>query len=245
MGVPRLTIAAAAPGRLALLWACSPPSRLHVVAHRPRRSPPASEAPAARPRSPPRPRRTSQPRHPPVQATSPDAEATAPQDAKPQRPERGSHEPSPRADAQPTPSRPSRVRGLCWARTAGSRCCCWASDARGNVVGDRTDTIMFVTIDPSTGRVAMASLPRDMVLVPIGTGEVRFGQPHQRPVRLPASAADAGAAQDRAAMEYVFDIEIDRYAMIGFYGVRHLINHIGGVDVRLDEPLFDLSCTCA
>ena len=47
-------------------------------------------------------------------------------------------------------------------------------DSRTKKLTGRTDTIMFVTIDPKTGRVSMASLPRDMVFVPIGPGKT-FG----------------------------------------------------------------------
>ena len=37
------------------------------------------------------------------------------------------------------------------------------------------------------------------------------------------------------AMEYMSGIEIDRYAMIGFHGVRNLVDSIGGVDITLDQ----------
>ena len=54
---------------------------------------------------------------------------------------------------------------------------------RGGLGGERTDTIMFATINPRNGKVAMASLPRDTIQVPIGPGQVygpkitgRFGQ---------------------------------------------------------------------
>ena len=41
-------------------------------------------------------------------------------------------------------------------------------------------------------------------------------------------------------------IEIDRYAMIGFYGVRKLVNKIGGVDVDARPSRSSTaSCTCA
>ncbi len=40
---------------------------------------------------------------------------------------------------------------------------------RGDLGGERTDTIMFATINPQTGRVALASLPRDTIQLPSGT----------------------------------------------------------------------------
>jgi len=119
------------------------------------------------------------------------------------------------------------------------------SDARGKVVGERTDTIMVATIDPGTGRVAMASLPRDTVNVPIADGQV-YASP-SRINGLLQSFEFNGATREQAlnkvtkAMEYAFGTEIDAYVVIGFNGVRSLIDQIGGVDVFMDRPLWDPS----
>jgi len=117
------------------------------------------------------------------------------------------------------------------------------SDARGDVIGERTDTIMVATIDPATGRVAMASLPRDTVNVPIADGDV-YGS---RITGLLQSFELGGADREQAlrrmtrAMATAFDIEIDGYVLVGFVGVRRLIDAIGGVDVVLDQALWDTS----
>jgi LCP family protein required for cell wall assembly len=119
-------------------------------------------------------------------------------------------------------------------------------DSRTRKLTGRTDTIMFVTIDPTTGKVSMASLPRDMVFVPIGPGKT-YGSGFTRVNALFAYLGGFGGGRKAqfkrmvAAMEYMSGIEIDRYAMIGFYGVRNLINNIGGVDVTLARPLIDLT----
>jgi polyisoprenyl-teichoic acid--peptidoglycan teichoic acid transferase len=117
-------------------------------------------------------------------------------------------------------------------------------DARGDELGGRTDTIMFVTIDPNTGKVAMASLPRDMVFVPIGPGKT-YGSGFNRINGLFSYLSATNGGKKKAfkkmvqAMEYMSGIEIDRYAMVGFKGVRNLVDQIGGVDVRLPQPLVD------
>ncbi len=116
-------------------------------------------------------------------------------------------------------------------------------DSRGRQITGRTDALMFVTINPKNGRVAMASVPRDMVQVPIGPGR-SFGSNF---VRINALYLDLarGVSKKKGiqrmvkAMEYMAGIEIDRYAMIGFEGVRNLIGRIGGVDIRLSSPLVD------
>ena len=118
-------------------------------------------------------------------------------------------------------------------------------DSRGRQITGRTDALMFVTIDPKTGRVAMASVPRDMVQVPIGPGR-SFGSNF---VRINALYLDLARGVNKRkglqkmvkAMEYMAGIEIDRYAMVGFEGVRNLVDKIGGVDVRLSRPLVDRS----
>lgn len=116
-------------------------------------------------------------------------------------------------------------------------------DSRGKAITGRTDTLMFVTINPKNGRVAMASLPRDMVQVPIAPGRT-FGSGFTRINALYLTLAQGvskrkGLERMVKAMEYMAGIEIDRYAMIGFDGVRSLINRIGGVDVKLSQPLVD------
>lgn len=118
-------------------------------------------------------------------------------------------------------------------------------DSRGKKITGRTDALMFVTINPKTGRVAMASVPRDMVQVPIAPNRL-FGSGGFRINALYLTLA-RGVSQRKGlqrmvkAMEYMAGIEIDRYAMIGFNGVRHLVNRIGGVDVKLNRPLVDRS----
>jgi len=118
-------------------------------------------------------------------------------------------------------------------------------DSRGRQITGRTDALMFVTINPKTGRVAMASVPRDMVQVPIGPGR-SFGSNFVRINALYLDLAQGvskkkGLQRMVKAMEYMADIEIDRYAMVGFEGVRNLIGRIGGVDIRLSKPLVDRS----
>lgn len=118
-------------------------------------------------------------------------------------------------------------------------------DSRGKAIQGRTDALMFVTINPKNGRVAMVSVPRDMVQVPIGPGRT-FGSGFLRinalyPTLAQGVSKRKGLQRMVTAMEYMAGIEIDRYAMIGFHGVRTLVNRIGGVDVRLSRPLVDRS----
>ena len=66
----------------------------------------------------------------------------------------------------------------------------WDGEERLNILligvdkqggGHRTDTLITVSIDPVTKKVAMFSLPRDVVDVPIPSGPAQRVPPHQRP----------------------------------------------------------------
>lgn len=117
------------------------------------------------------------------------------------------------------------------------------SDARRGLTGERTDAIMVASIDPGTGKVAMASLPRDTVNVPIAPGQV-FEAPNRVNALLQSwelRGVRRGEALRRMvhSMSYAFGIEIDGYVVIGFRGLERLIDRIGGVEIDLDRPLRD------
>ena len=95
------------------------------------------------------------------------------------------------------------------------------SDERKGIVGERTDAIIVATVDPASGKVAMVSLPRDTVNVPIAPGR-RLPRPHQHALLRPAAAdgqAQGGARQAADALAYAFDTEIDHYALVDFGGL--------------------------
>ena len=115
------------------------------------------------------------------------------------------------------------------------------SDARDGIIGERTDAIIIATIDPTTGSVAMASVPRDTVNVPIAPGRVYPSRINSLYWDLQRSTGKTRVAlkKTRQAFEYAFDTEIDYYVLVEFDGLVRLINSIGGVEVTLDEPLID------
>jgi LCP family protein required for cell wall assembly len=117
------------------------------------------------------------------------------------------------------------------------------SDAREGIVGSRTDTIIVATIDPTSGKVAMVSLPRDTVNVPIAPGDAYAGRINSlfwEFERASGKTKDA-LKKTKAALAYAFDTEIDYYVMLEFDGLVRLLNSIGGVEVTLAEPVVDTS----
>lgn len=152
---------------------------------------------------------------------------------------------APTPDPTPRPTAMPEIAGF--AEIAGSdgrlTILVLGSDARRNLTGERTDAILVATIDPGSGRVAMASLPRDTVNVPIGPGRT-FASPNRINGLLQAFELDGAERAEalrkvRKAVAYAFDIEIDGYVLIGFRGLERLVDRIGGVTVTLDAPLVD------
>jgi LCP family protein required for cell wall assembly len=115
------------------------------------------------------------------------------------------------------------------------------SDARPGLGGRRTDAIMVVSIEPTTGKVTAISLPRDVQGIPTGPGRVYRAQVTglYQSYLLAGASEDESAKKTQAALAYAFGTEIDHYLFIGFTGVPKLVNAVGGVDVTLAKPLDD------
>ncbi len=115
------------------------------------------------------------------------------------------------------------------------------SDAREGVIGERTDAIIMATIDPSSGKVAMVSLPRDTVNVPIAPGVAYRDRINSLlwDFERQTGKKKKALAKAKKALAYAFGTEIDYYALVGFSGLVRLVNRIGGIDVELEERLVD------
>ncbi len=115
------------------------------------------------------------------------------------------------------------------------------SDYRDGVIGSRTDAIIVASIDPGSGRVALVSLPRDTVNVPIAPGRVYSGRINSLFWEYERAGGKRKPALKKVArdLSYAFGVEIDYYALVEFDGLVRLINSIGGVEVTLAEALVD------
>lgn len=95
--------------------------------------------------------------------------------------------------------------------------------------GVRTDTIMLLRVDPSSGQASLLSLPRDLYVPIAGTrGSSRINSAIQGgPGRLVATVTDA------------LDLPVHHYLEVDFAGFRDLVDAIGGVPVYFPEPVRD------
>ena len=112
------------------------------------------------------------------------------------------------------------------------------TDYRPAHPGNRTDAMMVVSIDPTTGKSAGFSVPRDIADFPLpkkGTYGPKVNGLYQH---LDATMGNGGKGM-KQAFARAFEIEIDHYVLIGFTGVIKLIRNVGGVDVTLKEPYYD------
>ena len=112
------------------------------------------------------------------------------------------------------------------------------SDFRPAHPGNRTDAIMVVSLDPSNGKAAGFSIPRDTVNFPLATGGVFRGKVNALYQTLQSRTGNGGTAFSTAVSK-AFGIEIDGYVFIGFAGVKDLVGAVGGVEVTLDRPYYD------
>ncbi len=115
------------------------------------------------------------------------------------------------------------------------------SDHREGVIGARTDAMIVATVNPVTGRVAMVSLPRDTVNVPIAPGVTYPGRINSLfwDYERETGKTQKALKKVKRDLSYAFGTEIDYYAMVEFDGLTRLINSIGGIKVRLKESLVD------
>ena len=107
-----------------------------------------------------------------------------------------------------------------------------------------TDTMMLVSIDTSTDKVVMVSVPRDTSNFDLYYGG--WVGPTFKLNTLWISAANPGFGSPDAPMKtleneigYLVGIPVDYYAAIDLYGLATMINTLGGIDFYNDQYIDD------
>ena len=115
-----------------------------------------------------------------------------------------------------------------------------------------TDTMIVVSVDPRTGRVAFISLPRDMVNVPLPGGGTFGGKINTlyttarlRPSQFAGNDRDRGYRALMGALSTLYGIKIEYYASVDLNSFRDTINTLGGVVVDVQMPVYDTGYTAA
>lgn len=105
-----------------------------------------------------------------------------------------------------------------------------------------TDTMLVATIDPTTGRAAMVSVPRDLYGVPLGDGRVYNAKLNSL---MSAASADpvtyplGGPATLKAAISELLGTRIHYFAAIDMEGLRQAVDTLGGVDIVVERAIAD------
>src|SRR5205814_4274717 len=92
-----------------------------------------------------------------------------------------------------------------------------------------TQSMILVRVEPTTRRVTMLSIPRDL-WVPLSTGGS---------AKIDAAYSYGGASAAIATVERNFHVYVDEYAWIGLKGLIKMIDLLGGVDLLVTNPVLD------
>lgn len=112
------------------------------------------------------------------------------------------------------------------------------SDLRPGETGPaRTDTIMLARIDPGRQRVALLSLPRDLIVEIPGYGYGRINSAYATgELNL---GVGGGMTVARSSVSRLINTPIDYAVFVDFEGFIGLIDAIGGINVDVPAPLYD------
>jgi LCP family protein required for cell wall assembly len=116
-----------------------------------------------------------------------------------------------------------------------------------------TDTLITVSIDPVTKQVAMFSLPRDTVNVPVPAGPARnalgptYGRKinslyltlQDRPDLFPGGARTRGYNGLKAVLGELYGLDIKYFVEVNFDGFIRIVDALGGVTVNVQVPVVD------
>jgi LCP family protein required for cell wall assembly len=127
------------------------------------------------------------------------------------------------------------------------------SDQRPREGTYNTDTLIVVSIDPVTKQVAMFSLPRDTVDVPMPAGPLRsaFGPVYTRKINAfftsVRNRADLVAGTDatrgynglKLVLGELYGLEIKYFVEVNFDGFKQVVDALGGVTINVQIPVVD------
>lgn len=116
-----------------------------------------------------------------------------------------------------------------------------------------TDTLIVVSIDPLTKQVAMFSLPRDTVDVPVppGPAQQAFGPVYTRKINawftsirnredlFPGTDRTRGYNGLKAIMGNLYDLDIKYFVEVNFEGFVRVVDALGGVTINVQIPVVD------
>ncbi|MFV2064009.1 MAG: LCP family protein [Chloroflexota bacterium] len=118
-----------------------------------------------------------------------------------------------------------------------------------------TDTLMVVSVDPVTRRLALISLPRDTAAIPLprrwGAARRVIGRLYDSKINtlyttarirsdlFPGNDRQRGYRALMGALSELYGLDIKYYVSVDLRSFRGAVNAIGGLSVNVRTPLFD------
>jgi LCP family protein required for cell wall assembly len=163
--------------------------------------------------------------------------------------------PGPTASGAPAPSStPVSSPPPTWNGTERLNVLLIGSDVRPEIVGHNTDTLILVSVDPKTKQVAMFSLPRDTINVPLppswpasrvwgGVYPNKINSLYMRavgsPSLFPGNSRTRGYNALKGALGELYGLDIRYYIEVDFTGFKSVIDTLGGVVIDVQAPVTD------
>ncbi|MCW2902042.1 MAG: cell envelope-related transcriptional attenuator [Streptosporangiaceae bacterium] len=132
-------------------------------------------------------------------------------------------------------------------------------DAAGNRTGLRTDSIILASIDTTTGRTVLLSLPRNLESFPMPPGPARDRFPYgftgdgplnpgllnevyeyaeNHPEVVPGTPPNRrGPELIKGTVSEILGLPIDYYIVVDMFGFADIVDAMGGVRIRIDQPI--------
>jgi LCP family protein required for cell wall assembly len=109
-----------------------------------------------------------------------------------------------------------------------------------------TDTMMVVSLDPTTGKVTMVSFPRDLAFFPLyfgGTYPNKINTMMTVARHNPAKYTDGPLPTLTKELGYLLGVPINYFAAVNLEGFMSMIDMVGGVDVvnpsAINDPTYE------
>jgi LCP family protein required for cell wall assembly len=110
-------------------------------------------------------------------------------------------------------------------------------DKRPDEYYARTDTMILITIDPSTGEAGMLSIPRDLWVTIPGYGEKRVNTAHYLGDKN--GYPGGGPALAMKTVQYNLGVPVHFYVRVDFDGFRRIVDTLGGIDIDIPQTIND------
>lgn len=104
--------------------------------------------------------------------------------------------------------------------------------------GDLADSIQLLSIDPVQNSATMVNLPRDLYLPIPGFGSDKINAAHAFGEQY---TDEGGPKLLKQTISEALGIAIHYHARVDFGGFKEAVNTVGGVDVNVEEAIYDYS----